>query len=132
MGDVRCGIIAKELAEGFFVIGNAVLFDQRNEISGSEARQCGFSEVGIRGEKIFWCGVNVGEIAAAAAGDEYFLAGAVRKFDDSHAAAAFGRFDGAEEAGRASAEDENVEGTGQRGLTIESDGERRVSPASLG
>jgi len=73
--------------------------------------------VGIRGEKIFRRCENVGEIATAAAGDENFFADAVGKFDDGDAATTLARFNGAEQAGGASAKDQDVEGTGQRDLT---------------
>jgi hypothetical protein len=71
----------------------------------------------ICGKKIFRGGVKVGEITAASAGDEYFLADAVGVFDDGDAAATFTGFGSTEKAGGAGAEDEDVEGSGQRGLS---------------
>ena len=97
--------------------GDAVFLDQGNEIRWGVTGQGGFGEVGIGGEEIFGCGVNVGEIATTTAGDEDFFANAVGMFEDRDAAAAFASFDGAEKAGGASAEDHNVKGTGQMGLT---------------
>ena len=76
-----------------------MLFEQVEEIRGSEAGQGGFGEVRIGGEEVVGSGVQVGEIAAASSGDENFLADAVGMFEDSDAAAAVGGFDGGEEAG---------------------------------
>jgi hypothetical protein len=56
--------------------------------------------------------VEVGEVAAASAGDEDFFADAIGAFDERDAAGALGRFGGAEEAGGAGAEDDGVVGVG--------------------
>ncbi len=78
VGDVRGGIVAEELAERFFVVGDAMLFDEGDEICGSEAGKCGFGEVRIRRKKILGSGVEIREVAAATTGNEDFLADAVR------------------------------------------------------
>ena len=54
-----------------------MLFDESDEIRGSEAGESGFGEMRIGGEEIFRRGVDVGEVAAATAGDEDFFADAV-------------------------------------------------------
>jgi hypothetical protein len=77
---------------------DAMFINESNEIVGRETGKGGFGEVGIGGDKVFRRGMNVREIAAAAAGDENFLPNAVGVFDDGHAAAAFARLDGAKEA----------------------------------
>jgi len=64
--------------------------------------------VGIRGEEILRLAMNVGEVAASAAGDEDFLADAVGVFEDGDAAATLARFDGAQQAGSAAADYQNV------------------------
>ncbi len=48
VGDVRGGIVAEELAEPFFVVGDPMLFDESDEIRGSEADESGFGEMRIR------------------------------------------------------------------------------------
>ena len=58
---------------------------------------------------MFGAGVDVGEVAAASAGDEDFLAGTVGMFEDEGAAAAASSLDGAHEASGAGAEDEDVD-----------------------
>lgn len=115
--DVCGGTIAEKLAERFFVVGDAVLFDEGDEIGGSVAGQGGFGKVRICGMKIFGGGVKVGEIAAASTGNEDFLADAVGVFDDGDAATPFAGFEGTEKAGGASTKDQDIERTGQNGLT---------------
>jgi hypothetical protein len=80
------------------VIGDAVFFDQGDEIGGSVTRQCGFGEVRVRGKEVFRLAMKVGEIAPAAAGDQDLFADAIRVFEDSDAAAAFSGFDGAQQS----------------------------------
>jgi hypothetical protein len=118
IGDVRCGIVAEELAQAFFVVGNAMLFYEGEEIRGGESGQGGFGEMGIRREEIFWRGVDVGEVAAATAGNKDFFADAVDVLEYSDTAAAFAGFGGAEKAGGACADDQDVEGAWQKDLTV--------------
>jgi hypothetical protein len=127
VGDFRGGVVAEELAERFFVIGDAALFDEGDEILWRVARERGFCEMGIGGEEIFGSGVEVGEVAAASAGDEDFFAGAIGEFDNGDAAATLSSLEGAEKSGGASAEDEDVEGTGQKYLS-----RIRLAAVSLG
>jgi hypothetical protein len=115
-GDVGGGVIAEELAKSFFVVGDAMFFEEGEKVGGSVAREGGFCEVRIGGDKVFGRGVNVGEVAAASTGDENFFADAVGVLDDSDATAAVGGFNSAEEAGGACAEDQSVEGMGQKSL----------------
>ena len=73
--DVVGGAVAEELAEGFFVVGDAVLFDEGDDVGWGVAGEGGLGEVGVFGEEVFGAGVEVGEVAAASAGDEDFFAG---------------------------------------------------------
>jgi len=107
--DVAGGAVGEELAELLFVPGDAVLFDESEEIGGGVAGERGFREVRILGEEIFREAVEVGEVAAASAGDEDFLAGTGCALEDGYAATTTARFDGTHEAGSACAEDEGVE-----------------------
>ena len=86
-----------------------MFFDEGDEIGGSVAGEGGLGEVGIRREEIFRPAMNVGEVAAASAGDEDFFADAVGVFEDGDAAAALAGFDGAHEAGSAGTENEHIE-----------------------
>ena len=71
------GAVAEELSESLFVIRNPVPLDHRNNVCGGEAGEDGFCEVRIFGEEIFRAGVDVGEVAPAATGDEDLLAHAL-------------------------------------------------------
>ena len=62
----------------------------------------------VCGDVVFRASVEIGEIAAASAGDEDFLAGAVCVLKDEDASATTTGVDGAHEAGGARAEDEDV------------------------
>jgi len=103
------GAVAEKLAAFFFVIGDAVFFDESDEIGGGVAGEGGFGEVGIGGEKVFWRAMKIGEVGPAPAGDKDFAADAVVAFEQCDAAAAFAALGGAKQAGGAGAEDENVE-----------------------
>ena len=103
IGDVRGGMVAEELAERFFVIGDAMFLDESEKIVGSETGEGGFCEMRIGGEEIFGSGVNVGEVAAASAGNEDFFADAIGVFEERDAAATFASLEGAKETGGASA-----------------------------
>ena len=59
--------------------------------------------------KFFGAGVEVGEIAAPAAGDADLLAGRARMVDHQHRAPAPARLDGAHHPGRARADHHDVE-----------------------
>ena len=115
--NVARGAIAEELSQSFFVIGNAVFLDQRDEICGSVAGQRGLGKMRIGREEIFGLAVEVGEVAAAAAGDEDLLADAVGVFEHRDAAAALAGFDGAHQTGGAAAENQCVEMMGHVGLS---------------
>jgi hypothetical protein len=65
--------------------------------------------VRIFGEKVFRLGVEIREVAAAAAGDQDFFADFFGAFEEHDAATAFARFDGTHQTGCAAAEDDYVE-----------------------
>ena len=105
VGYFRGGIVAEELAKGFFAVSDAVFLDQGEKIVRRETGESGFGEVGIRGKEILRRAMNVGEIASASAGDEDLFPDALGVFKDGDAAATLGGLDRAKEAGRASTED---------------------------
>jgi len=111
--DLLSGTVAEELAEGFLVPGDAVVFDEGEEVLRGVAGEGGFGEVGIGGEEVSGAGVAVGEVATAAAGDEDFAARLGVVFEDKNAKAAAGGVEGAEEAGGAGAEDDGVKRHGE-------------------
>ncbi len=83
------GAVAERVGRGFFhVPGDAVLFDEGDDVGGGVAGERGFGEVRVGGEKVFGAGVDVGEVAAASAGDEDLLADALGVVEDEDAAVA--------------------------------------------
>jgi len=106
--DVASGAVAEELAEGLLVIGNAMPLDECDEIARCVAGERGAGEVRIGGEETVRGAVDVGEIAAAAAGDEDLLADAIGMIEDQDAAATLACSDGGHEAGCAGSKDEDV------------------------
>ena len=108
-GDVVGGAVAEELAEGFFVVRNAVLLDEGDDVGRGEGGEGGLGEVRILGEEVFGAGVEVGEVAAASAGDENFFAGFFGVVDEEGAAATAAGFDGAHKACGSGTEDGYVD-----------------------
>ena len=51
--DVEGGAVAEELAEGLFVIADAVVLDHGDDVCRGEAREGGLCEVRVFGEKVF-------------------------------------------------------------------------------
>jgi hypothetical protein len=101
-------MVAEELAEGFFVVGDSVFFDQRDEVRGCVTSQGGLGEVRIFGKEVFRLAVKIREVAAAAAGDENFFADFFGALEEHDTAAALSRFDGAQESSGATAEKDYV------------------------
>src|SRR5207248_8255032 len=62
---------------------------------------------------------NVGEIAAATAGDQNFLADAVGVLEDGDTPAAFAGFNGAEKSGGTGAENQSVKSVRQECISLE-------------
>ncbi len=106
--DLAGGIVAEKLAEGLFVEGDAMLADKGEEVLGGKAGEGGLGEVGVGGEEVLGFDDPVGEVAAAAAGDQNFAAGTGRVFKEQHAAAELAGEGGAEQARRAGAENDDV------------------------
>ena len=108
------GAVAEELAEGLLVVADAVLFDERDHVRGGETGECGAGEVRVRGEEVLRRAAEIGEVGAAAAGDEDFApgtVGVVKQKDASTAAAGLHR---AHHAGRAGTEDQDIGAQGDR------------------
>ena len=89
---------------------DAVLADEGDEVFGRVAGESGFGEVGIGGEEVFGADVEIGEVAAASAGDEDLAAGLAGVFDEGDAMAVAGDLGGAEETGGAGSENDGVVG----------------------
>jgi hypothetical protein len=101
--------IAEKLTQRLFVICNAVLLNETDEIRGRVAREGRFCEMGIGGEKIAGLRVQIRKVAAAPAGDEDLFAGTLSVLEQRDTAAAAAGFNGGHEARSARAEDEDIE-----------------------
>ena len=116
--DVAGFVIAEQLAEFFLVVRHAVLGDHADEIPLGIARQGGFAEVFVLREEIARFGVHVGEIAAATARHQDFLAGLVRVVEQHHLAPAPGGGQCTHQPCGASANDHDF-GRAQNGVLIQ-------------
>ncbi len=85
-----------------------MLFDQSHEVGRSVARKRRLGEMRIRGKKILRAGVQIGEIAAAAAGDQDLLPDSIRAFEHQHTASALAGFDGTHQPGSTASENDDV------------------------
>ena len=97
--------VAEKLAQGFFVVGNSVFFDQRNKIRRRVPRQRGLGKVRIRGNEILRPAINIREIAAPAAGNQNLFADAFGMFEHSHAPPALARLNRAHQSRSATAQE---------------------------
>ncbi len=108
--DLAGALVAEELAVLAFVPGDAVAFDQLEELGGGVAGEGGLWKVGAAvGDVVGGGGAEVGEIAAAAAGDEDLVSEAGLVFEDGDGAAVEAGDAGAEQSRGASAEDDDIE-----------------------
>ncbi len=90
------------------MVRDAVFFDECYEIGRSIAGERRFGEVWIGRKEILRAGVQVGEVAAAAAGDQDFLADSIRSFEHQNTPAALAGLNGTHQAGRAGSENDDV------------------------
>jgi hypothetical protein len=84
-----------------------VLFDEVDEVLRGVSGEGGAVEVGVVGDVLLGGGPEIGEVAAATAGDEDLATDLIVAFEEQDFAAALGGFEGAEEAGCAGAEDDD-------------------------
>ena len=83
---------------------NPVFLDEREEIEGGVAGQGGSGEMEVVADEVFGAGAEVGEVAAAAAGDEDLAAGALAVVEEQDAATAAAGLDGPHQPCRAGAQ----------------------------
>lgn len=88
--DVAGFVIAEQLAEFLLVVWHAVFGHQTDEVPLGVTCQRRFAEMCVLREEIARLGVHVGEIAAATARHEDFLAGLVGMVKQHHLAPAPG------------------------------------------
>src|SRR5436309_3220600 len=100
--------VTEKLSESFFVISDAVLFDQSDEVRRRVRRKRRFGEVRIARNKVFRLTVQVGEVAAAATRNEDLFADASGAFQYCHTPSALPCLDGAHQPRRTAAENDEV------------------------
>ena len=86
------------------MISDFVFFDEGDDVCGSEACEGGLCEVRIFREEVFRAAMDVGEVAAAASGDEDLLADSFGMVEQDDAAASAASFEGAHHASGACSE----------------------------
>jgi len=100
--------VAEQLPERLFVPGDAIGFDQSEEILRGVAAQRRFGEMRIGGKIPVGRGVEVGEIAPPAARDQDLLSHRIGMIDQQHARTALPGDGGAHQPCRARAEDDRI------------------------
>ena len=113
--DVTRGSIAEHLAERFLVIWNLMLRNQGKKILRRVTGERGLAEMWIRGDEVLWTAMNVGKVAAAAAGDENLLPDSVCVVQHGHPLAVLSGFDGAQQACSTGTENEDIKNVGHFG-----------------
>ncbi|MNR02531.1 hypothetical protein D3C85_1183860 [compost metagenome] len=107
--DLLGAVVTEQLAQGLLVPGDAVALDHFQEVVLGEPLQRRQGEARVLAQEVRPAGPQIGEVAASAARDADLLARCAGVVDDAHAAAALARLDGAHHAGRAGADDQDVE-----------------------
>jgi hypothetical protein len=107
--DVAGRAITEQLSQSLFVVGNAMLLHQREEIGWRVTSQGGLGKMRIGREEVVRLAADVREIAAAAAGDENLFAQTVGVFENRDPMLALAGLDGAHQARCPAAENECVE-----------------------
>src|SRR5258708_863462 len=85
-----------------------MLLYQRDEVRWSVGGQCRLGKMRVRREEIFRQAMEVGKVAAAAPGDQNFLADASGTFQHRHEFPALAGLDGAHEPGGPASEDDDI------------------------
>ena len=78
--------VAEQLSERLLVIGDAMALDQRDEVVLRVAVERRLVEMRIGGDETLRRAMQVGEVAAPAAGDQDFRAGLVEMIEQQHLA----------------------------------------------
>ncbi len=83
-------------------------FDQRNEIGGGIAGEGRFGKMRVGGDKVLRGAIDVGEVAASAAGDENLFPDAGSVVEQAYPAATLAGLDGAHQSGGAGAQNDGI------------------------
>ena len=102
-------VVAEQLSLVLLVPADAVALQQLEEVRGRVARERRATEVRIGGQELRRRGLAVREVAPSAAGDADLLGDTLGVVEQQHAQTALAGHRGAEQAGRARADDDRVE-----------------------
>lgn len=119
LDDLRCTVIAEQLAFVLLVKGNAMVSHQADELFGSIAGQSRFYKPWVEAKKMFGAGVAVGEVASTSTADSDLFANRLGMVEHQNRQATLACNAGAEESCRASANDNYVVPGVQRQLEEE-------------
>jgi hypothetical protein len=100
--------IAKELTQFLLVIGDPMLFYERDKVRGSVTSERGLAEVRVGRDEVFRARMNVGEVTTATAGDFNLLASSVGTFQQQDFAPALARFNRTKKTGSSCADDDDI------------------------
>src|ERR1700682_5161775 len=106
--DLQRRVVAKQLAQFFFVPSDTVALDQRDEVARPVASKCGAAKVGVLRQEVRRVAMNVGEVATPAAGDADFFSDDGVMLDEHYTAAALAGPGRAHHAGSAGADHDDV------------------------
>jgi hypothetical protein len=106
--------VAEQLSERLLVIGDAMPLDQRDEVVLRVTVERRLVEMRIGRDEPVRLAVEVGEVAAPAAGDEDFRARLVEMIEQQHFEPALSRGECAHQPGGAGADHDRVEGLAHR------------------
>src|SRR5438874_5147050 len=101
--------IAEKLSQSFFVICDAMLLDQLDEICRGVSRERRFGEVRISGDEVFRLTVKVGEVAATATGNQNLFPDAPGAFQHRRPPAPLPCLYGAHEPSRTAADNNYIQ-----------------------
>ena len=102
-------MVAEELAPGFLVVRDSMFGDERKEVGGRVADERGLAKVRIRRDEVIRLRIYIGEVAAAAAGYQYFLANLCCPLQNCDSTPTFTSFDGAHKASGSRAKHHHIE-----------------------
>src|SRR5206468_12008533 len=100
--------LAEHLSEPILVVGDAVLFDERNKVRRCVSNQRRFAEVWIGGKKVLRVRVDISEVATPAARDGDFLSDSIRMFQNQDSTPALAGFNRTKKTGGSSANHDDI------------------------
>src|SRR5579875_145159 len=107
--NLACRTIAKQLSEGFFMIGDSMAFDQSDEIGWRVTAKGRLAKMWIDRKKPLRAHLAIGKITPPSTGNQDFRSHLRAMFKDANAPAPLAGGKGAHQAGRPRTNDHRVE-----------------------